>query len=131
MSAGAQATCLITRPGGDAKRLAAYRKAGLEVLEAPDDAEGNLSLEAALEALGGRGVNDLLVEGGGQVGAGLLRQGLVDRLVWFRAPRVIGGDGLPALAGFGLEELEATPRFVLVAAVPAGEDMVETYRRVP
>jgi diaminohydroxyphosphoribosylaminopyrimidine deaminase/5-amino-6-(5-phosphoribosylamino)uracil reductase len=129
--AGARPTCLITRPGGEPKRLTAYRKAGLEVVEVPDDEAGDLSLEAALEALGGSGVNDLLVEGGGQVAAGLLRQGLVDRLVWFRAPRLIGGDGLPALAGFGLEELEAAPRFALVAAVPAGEDMVETYRRLP
>ncbi len=129
--AGAQPTCLITRPSGAPERLAAYREAGLEVVEAPDDAEGNLSLEAALKALGGRGVNDLLVEGGGQVAAGLLRQGLVDRLVWFRAPRVIGGDGLPAVAGFGLERLEAAPGFALVCAVPAGEDMVETYRRLP
>jgi diaminohydroxyphosphoribosylaminopyrimidine deaminase/5-amino-6-(5-phosphoribosylamino)uracil reductase len=129
--ASAQPTCLVTRPGGDAKRLAAYREAGLEIVEAPDDEEGNLSLEAALAALGGRGVNDLLVEGGGQVAAGLLRQGLVDRLVWVRAPCVIGGDGLPAATGFGLEQLEAAPRFVLVAAVPAGEDMVETYRPVP
>ncbi len=129
--AGAQPTCLITRPGGDPKRLAAYSEAGLEVLEAPEDAEGNLSLEAALKALGGRGVNDLLVEGGGKVAGGLLRQGLVDRLIWFRAPWVIGGDGLPAAAGFGLEQLEAAPRFALISVLPAGEDMVETDRRLP
>ena len=120
-----------TRPGGEAKRMSAYREAGVEVIEAPDDAEGNLSLEAALQALGARGVNELLVEGGGQVAGALMRQGLVDRLVWFRAPRVIGGDGLPAAAGVGLERLEAAPRFELVSAVPAGEDIVETYRRVP
>ncbi len=129
--AGTQPTCLITRPGGEAKRLSAYREAGVEVIEAPDDAEGNLSLEAALQALGASGVNELLVEGGGQVAGALLRQGLVDRLVWFRAPLVLGGDGLAAAAGFGLEQLDSAPRFALVSAQPAGEDMVETYRRVP
>ncbi|MDH3595833.1 MAG: bifunctional diaminohydroxyphosphoribosylaminopyrimidine deaminase/5-amino-6-(5-phosphoribosylamino)uracil reductase RibD [Rhodospirillales bacterium] len=131
LRAGGQPTCLVTRPGNDRARLEAYRGAGLEVLETPDDAEGNLSLEAALQALGGRGVNDLLVEGGGQVAAGLLSQGLVDRLVWFRAPRVIGGDGLPGAGGFGLDRLDAAPRFERVSVAPVGEDLMETYRRVP
>jgi diaminohydroxyphosphoribosylaminopyrimidine deaminase/5-amino-6-(5-phosphoribosylamino)uracil reductase len=129
--AGEQPTCLVTRPGNDRKRLKAYRDSGLDVVEAPEDAEGNLSVEAALRALGGRGVNDLLVEGGGQVAAGLLSQGLVDRLVWFHAPRVIGGDGRPAAGGFGLEHLGAAPRFELVRVAVAGEDLMETYRRVP
>jgi diaminohydroxyphosphoribosylaminopyrimidine deaminase/5-amino-6-(5-phosphoribosylamino)uracil reductase len=131
LRAGDQPTCLVTRPGNDRARLEAYRGAGLEVVEAPDDAEGNLSLDAALQALGGQGVNDLLVEGGGQVAAGLLSKGLVDRLVWFRAPRVIGGDGLPGAGGFGLERLDAAPRFERVSVAPVGEDLMETYRRVP
>jgi diaminohydroxyphosphoribosylaminopyrimidine deaminase/5-amino-6-(5-phosphoribosylamino)uracil reductase len=131
LRAGDQPTCLLTRPGNDPARLDAYRNAGLEVVEVPEDKESNLSLEAALRALGARGLNDLLVEGGGQVAAGLLRQGLVDRLVWFRAARVIGGDGLPGAGGFGLERLDAAPRFERVAVVPVGEDLMETYRRVP
>jgi diaminohydroxyphosphoribosylaminopyrimidine deaminase/5-amino-6-(5-phosphoribosylamino)uracil reductase len=131
LRAGDQPTCLLTRPGNDQARLAAYRDAGLEVVEVAEDAEGNLSLAAALQALGARGVNDLLVEGGGQVAAGLLRRGLVDRLIWFRAPRVIGGDGVAAAAGFGLERLDAVPRFERVAVAPVGEDLMETYRRVP
>ncbi|MDH3474700.1 MAG: bifunctional diaminohydroxyphosphoribosylaminopyrimidine deaminase/5-amino-6-(5-phosphoribosylamino)uracil reductase RibD [Rhodospirillales bacterium] len=129
--AGEQATCLVTRPGNDPDRLAAYRDAGVELLEVPEDTEGNVSIAAALKALGGRGLNTVMVEGGGRVAAGLLRAGLVDRLVWFRAPRVIGGDGLPAVAGFGLEHLAGAPGFSLVSAERAGEDLVETYRRVP
>jgi diaminohydroxyphosphoribosylaminopyrimidine deaminase/5-amino-6-(5-phosphoribosylamino)uracil reductase len=128
--AGEQPTCLVTRTGNDPDRLAAYRDAGVELLDVPEDAEGNVSLAAALKALGGRGLNAVMVEGGGRVAAGLLREGLVDRLVWFRAPRVIGGDGLPAVAGFGLEHLAEAPDFGLVSAERAGEDLVETYRRV-
>jgi diaminohydroxyphosphoribosylaminopyrimidine deaminase/5-amino-6-(5-phosphoribosylamino)uracil reductase len=120
----------VTRPGNDPDRLKAYRGAGVEVLEVPDDDEGNLSLERALAALGGRGLNDVLVEGGGRIAAGLLRAGLVDRMVWFRAPRVIGGDGIPAAAGFGLERLDGAPGFERVAVERAGEDLVETYRRL-
>ena len=128
--AGAQATCLVTHAGNDPDRLAAYRDAGVEVIEVAADAAGNLSVAATLEALGGRGLNELLVEGGGHVAAALLRESLVDRLVWFRAAKVIGGDGLPAAAGFGLEHLAEAPGFELVSVAQAGEDLVETYRRV-
>ncbi len=125
-----QATCLVTRTGNDPGRLGAYRDAGVEPIEVAEDEESNLSLAATLEALGGRGLNELLVEGGGHVAAGLLRQGLVDRLVWFRAAKIIGGDGLPAAAGFGLEHLAEAPGFELVSVTRAGEDLMETYRRV-
>ncbi len=128
--ADAQATCLVTRAGNDPDRLGAYRDAGVEVIEVAAVAAGSLSGAATLEALGGRGLNELLVEGGGHVAAALLREGLVDRLVWFRAAKVIGGDGLPAAAGFGLEHLAEAPGFELVSVTRAGEDLVETYRRV-
>ncbi len=72
----------------------------------------------------------LLVEGGGRIAAGLLRAGLVDRLVWFRAAKVIGGDGVPAVAGFGLEELAGAPGFSLQDSCPIGDDLVESYARL-
>jgi diaminohydroxyphosphoribosylaminopyrimidine deaminase/5-amino-6-(5-phosphoribosylamino)uracil reductase len=81
--------------------------------------------------LGQRGLTRVLVEGGSSVAAGLLRLGLVDRLAWFRAPRVMGGDGLPAIAGFGLEELAQAPAFVLIDRVRLGDDVLETYGPLP
>ncbi|MEM7221368.1 MAG: bifunctional diaminohydroxyphosphoribosylaminopyrimidine deaminase/5-amino-6-(5-phosphoribosylamino)uracil reductase RibD [Pseudomonadota bacterium] len=125
-----QRTLLMTRRGNDAMRLEGYRSAGVEVVELEDDEDGNLSLIAALEALGARGMNNVLVEGGGHVAADLLRRRLADRLIWFRAPRMIGGDGLAAAVGFGLEELAATPNFQRLSALPCGEDVMETYRLV-
>jgi diaminohydroxyphosphoribosylaminopyrimidine deaminase/5-amino-6-(5-phosphoribosylamino)uracil reductase len=127
--AGLMPTLLMTRRDVPSDRLQAYREAGVEVAALPSDAHGALSLTAALHELAARGLTRLLVEGGGQLAAGLLRYNLVDRIVWFRSPRVIGGDGLPAIAGFGLHELADTPRFALQATVPVGEDVMETYVR--
>ena len=127
--AGEQPTWLVTRQEADPTRLRAFRDAGVEVLQVELDPEGNLSLAAALKALGARGLTRVLVEGGGRVAAGLLRLDLVDRLAWFHGPTVIGGDGVHAVTGFGLEGLDEAPRFETLGAARLGADLVETYAR--
>ena len=76
--------------------------AGIEALEAS-------SLEEALDILGSREVTSLLVEGGAELAAGLLRAGLVDALALFLAPRLIGGDGRPLLGALGVSALAEAP----------------------
>lgn len=127
--AGEQPTWLITREDAEEVRLRAFRESGVEVITVDLDQDGNLSLSAALLVLGDRGVTRLLVEGGGRVAAGLLRQASVDRLVWFHGPKVIGGDGVPAISGFGLEALDEAPEFKLGEVSRLGEDIMETYVR--
>lgn len=128
--AGEQTTMLLTRADNDPDRLAAYRDCGVDVVTVAQDQDGRIALDAALNALGAAGITRVLVEGGGHVAAGLLQKGLVDRLVWFRAASLIGGDGTPAVAGFGLEALDDMPGFVLDTTAAVGPDRVETYRRV-
>ncbi len=129
--AGAQPTWLVTRKDNDPDRLEAYRAAGLEVITVGVDSAGNLALPEVLGAFGKRGLTRVLAEGGGKLAAALLQQGLVDRVVWFRAATIVGGDGVPAAGGFGLEHLAEVPRFELLSITGAGEDLVETYRRTP
>ena len=66
---------------------------------------GHLDLRAAWAKLGELGVNDLLVEGGGGLGAALLATGLVDRLHLFLAPLLLGGDGRAVLGPLGIDRL--------------------------
>ena len=54
---------------------------------------------------------------------------LVDRLAWFRAPALIGGDGYPAARPFGIEELADMPAFRRERILALGEDALETYSR--
>ncbi|HVH79009.1 MAG TPA: dihydrofolate reductase family protein, partial [Stellaceae bacterium] len=93
------------------------------------DAAGGIDLGTMLRRLGDEGLTRLLVEGGGQLAAALLRANLVDRLVWMRAPMVIGDDGIPAIAGLALDKLASAPRFALLSSETAGGDLIETYRR--
>jgi diaminohydroxyphosphoribosylaminopyrimidine deaminase/5-amino-6-(5-phosphoribosylamino)uracil reductase len=121
-------TWLITRSDGDERRRRAYAKRGVEVITI--DADDHLPMLQVVQELGRRGVTRLLVEGGSHIAAALLRQGLVDRLAWFRAPRLIGGDGVAAAAAFGVDRLEDMARFERISVVRAGEDILETYRRL-
>lgn len=61
--------------------------------------EGGVDLGEVIADLGGRGVVDLLVEGGPRLAGSLLRAGLVDRVVWYVGAGLAGGVGLPAVDG--------------------------------
>jgi diaminohydroxyphosphoribosylaminopyrimidine deaminase/5-amino-6-(5-phosphoribosylamino)uracil reductase len=129
--AGSQPTLVFTRSGHPRSARQTLEKAGVELVEVETDEDGVLSASAVLQALGRRGLTCLLVEGGGSLAASLFRADLVDRLVWFHSPGVIGGDGVAAVGGFGLERLADVSRFQRRSAQPAGADLVETYARVP
>jgi diaminohydroxyphosphoribosylaminopyrimidine deaminase/5-amino-6-(5-phosphoribosylamino)uracil reductase len=122
---------VVTLAGGDAPRLEAFRACGVEVIEVEPDAAAGVDLGAALAALGERGITRILVEGGATLAASLLRAGLVDRVAWFRAPSVIGGDGIAAVTGFGLDRLAAAPRFRRDGVLELGPDLLETLSRLP
>jgi diaminohydroxyphosphoribosylaminopyrimidine deaminase / 5-amino-6-(5-phosphoribosylamino)uracil reductase len=97
----------------------------------PQAGEGaRLDIRAALAALGAAGLTSLLVEGGAELAGSLLQAGLVDRIAWFHAPGVMGGDGLGAVRGMGLDRLVDLPRFRRRSASPVGDDMLTEFERI-
>jgi len=120
---------VITGQGADKKRAELLQALGVAVIEVACDAEGRPEAVASLRALADYGITRLLVEGGGILAGTFLRAGLVDRIAWFRAPMAIGGDGLPAIAPFGVAGLDAAPGFVRTAIDRVGPDILERYRR--
>ena len=86
----------------------------------------SLDLRDAWRKLGRLGVNDLLVEGGGELAAALLRAGLVDRMHLFLAPLLIGSDGLPVIGELGVERLKQALHPRTVASRRLGDDLLVT-----
>ncbi len=119
---------LLHRNGADPLRRRALEAAGARLFELPG-ANAGVDLTAALRALAQAGLTRVLAEGGGTLAAGLLRERLVDRLAWFHAPAVIGGDGWPAAQAFGVEHLADMPRFIPHAREQWGDDVLTTFRR--
>ncbi len=124
----ASTTWLLHRDGADPDRRRAITALGARLFEVPSSNAG-IDLAVGLRALAEAGINAVLVEGGAQIAAALLREDLVDRLAWFHAPTVMGADGWPAAQGFGVNRLGAMPRFVRERIRPLGEDVVSEFRR--
>ena len=86
-----------------------------------------VDLTAALEALASHGIERLFVEGGGVVATAFLKAGFVDRLEWFRAPTILGGDGRPVIGHLNLDSLAQVYRFTRLGVQSIGDDLWETY----
>jgi len=121
-------TWFLHAAGADRDRAEALRQAGARLFEVRA-AEPGIDLAAGLGALAQAGLTRLLVEGGAQIAGALLRAGLVDRIAWFHAPSVMGGNGWPAAQAFGAATLAAMPRFVRTELRALGPDMLSLYRR--
>ncbi|MGZ3298188.1 MAG: RibD family protein, partial [Asticcacaulis sp.] len=86
-----------------------------------------VDLTAALAALVEAGIERLFVEGGGVVATAFLRLGFVDRLEWFRAPTILGGDARPVIGHLDIEALSQIYRFTRLGVQSLGDDLWETY----
>jgi diaminohydroxyphosphoribosylaminopyrimidine deaminase/5-amino-6-(5-phosphoribosylamino)uracil reductase len=120
---------LIYAAHDDPARSARLRAAGAE-LAILADAGGKVALEPMLRDLAARGINELHVEAGHKLNGSLLRAGLVDELLLYVAP-VLLGEGreiarLPALAG-----LANAQRWIFHEATRIGEDLRLRLRPAP
>lgn len=91
-------------------------------------AVAGLDVASVLAALQVRGLTSVMVEAGPRLAAALLAAGVVDELWWFRAPIVIGGDGVPAVAGVGVDALGEARRWQPVHHVVLEDDALTVLR---
>jgi len=91
------------------------------------DAEGRVDLHALLRALWDRGRSLVLLEGGPTLAGAFWRAGLVDRVVAYLAPLLLGA-GVPALAGTGITTLSDARRLDVIDVRRVGPDVRITAR---
>jgi diaminohydroxyphosphoribosylaminopyrimidine deaminase/5-amino-6-(5-phosphoribosylamino)uracil reductase len=90
-------------------------------------------LEQELATLAGQGVQSLLLEGGPTLAGGFLRAGLIDKLVLFVAPKLIGGADAPGLfADAGADVIADAIPVSRLSCEPVGDDLLlSAYIREP
>ncbi|WP_284155481.1 bifunctional diaminohydroxyphosphoribosylaminopyrimidine deaminase/5-amino-6-(5-phosphoribosylamino)uracil reductase RibD [Sulfuricystis multivorans] len=105
--------CLIACASENAEKAARLAALGAEVIVLAN-AQGQVDLAALLQELGRRGINEVMVEAGLKLNGSLLREGLVDELLIYQAPLLLG-DSARGMADFGhLTELAAAKRLQIV-----------------
>jgi diaminohydroxyphosphoribosylaminopyrimidine deaminase/5-amino-6-(5-phosphoribosylamino)uracil reductase len=85
------------------------------------------TLRAGLIELAQNGVHALLVEGGARLAGSLIEQAMVDRLVIFQAPVVLGGGALNAFAHVAATTAESLGQLRVIERAAFGEDLKTTY----
>jgi len=117
-------TLVVTTSAGAAAKRAALQKAGAEVLVLPSQ-RGRIQWRALLSDLGRRGIASLLIEGGAELNASALREKAVDRVLFFLAPRLLGGRGaLGAIGGLSPARLREALPLKEVAVMRIGSDIL-------
>jgi diaminohydroxyphosphoribosylaminopyrimidine deaminase/5-amino-6-(5-phosphoribosylamino)uracil reductase len=112
--------CVAPAPAGPA---AALRARGVRVLELPGD-DGRVDLRALLAALRTLDVIAVLAEGGGELGGALVDAGLVDRVAFFVAPRLLGGREAPGPLGGRGRALKDAIALMEMTTRRLGDDLV-------
>jgi diaminohydroxyphosphoribosylaminopyrimidine deaminase/5-amino-6-(5-phosphoribosylamino)uracil reductase len=125
-SPGRPTAIVATARRADRRRVARLQSAGAQVVRLPGR-RGRLDLEALLQALGRLDIATLLIEGGAEVAASFLEAGLVDQVIWFVAPKIVGGrDAVPAVGGQGATRMDQALQLEELAVKRVGDDLMLT-----
>ena len=96
-------TIIIFNKPDDPKKPERLTEKGIELIQAPLK-DGLLDLSAVVDLLGRKDMTSLLIEGGSRVIGSVVRAGIADKIYFFYAPKILGGDdGIPVCSGPGPE----------------------------
>jgi diaminohydroxyphosphoribosylaminopyrimidine deaminase/5-amino-6-(5-phosphoribosylamino)uracil reductase len=119
---------LLYTASQDAARRRALEARGAQIVAVAAGADGRLDVAAVLEDIAGLGINELHVEAGARLNGALLRADLVDDLLVYQAPVLLGpGRSMADLPA--LDALADAPAFRFVSATLVGEDLRVIARR--
>jgi diaminohydroxyphosphoribosylaminopyrimidine deaminase/5-amino-6-(5-phosphoribosylamino)uracil reductase len=124
---GQAPTLVATSERAPQSRRRAWAAAGAEVLVVGDPGQEHVRLDRLFEELGKRDVQHVLLEGGPTLAWESVRQGIVDKVVLFLAPKLLGGAGAPGvLMGGGSPTVDEALPLDVADVEPVGPDIKVT-----
>ncbi|MDX2478803.1 MAG: bifunctional diaminohydroxyphosphoribosylaminopyrimidine deaminase/5-amino-6-(5-phosphoribosylamino)uracil reductase RibD [Desulfuromusa sp.] len=120
------AKTLIATISTDQRKILALQNRGAEVVVLPTDS-AKVSLSALWEELGRRQVQTLLLEGGSTLATAVLKNDLIDRLMLYVAPKLLGGSpGIGIFSGVGCTEMSDALKLEDLHYEMVGDDLLIT-----
>jgi len=114
---------IVTTSKADGTRISSLEQAGAQILVVGQDADGRVDVTEMMERLGAMGMTSALVEGGSALITSLLRKKLVDKLVVFIAPKLLG-EGLEAIGDLGILRVDDAIRLSYRKVRRLGDDLI-------
>ena len=126
----AASTIVAATESADRERLEQIQSRGAEILICADN-NGRVDLKDLMKKLAEKGMIYILVEGGGTLIAGLLENGVVDKIAFFYAPILIGGkDAVNLVMGKGISRIDKAVRVEDITITEIDNDfLVQGYIR--
>jgi diaminohydroxyphosphoribosylaminopyrimidine deaminase / 5-amino-6-(5-phosphoribosylamino)uracil reductase len=121
-------TIIVTSGAASASKLEKLRKTGAIVMKMPSK-NGTIDLKALLVELGEDNIMSIMIEAGGNFAASALKAGIVDKVMYFIAPKILGGsEALTAVEGPGINKLkDAIELHDVTTKTFGGDILVEGY----
>ena len=121
---------IATTQIADSDKVRELERKGARVLTVGSEENGRVDLEILTRKLGEIEVTSVLVEGGSETAASFIRKGLVDKVVFFYAPKIVGADGVSMIGKLGISTInDALPVKRLHVKTIGEELIVEGYMR--
>lgn len=110
------------------KKAKSLEEVGAKVIKVKKTKEGKIDLKNLLRLLGNMDISSILVEGGSEVAASALKAGLVDKVVFFYSPKVLGGDGISMIGKLQKKSIKNAVNFKNISYTKFKDElMVEGY----
>jgi diaminohydroxyphosphoribosylaminopyrimidine deaminase / 5-amino-6-(5-phosphoribosylamino)uracil reductase len=119
-----QLTIIATSAAADPGKLKQIERLGAQVLRCPvkDD---KVDLGFVMDSLGSMGIDSVMIEGGSTLAFSALSRGIVDKMVCFIAPKIIGGTNAPtAVGGAGIGNMEEALNLNNMRTKKVGTDLM-------
>ena len=111
-------------------KLDSLRACGITIITT-EAKQGRVDLKQLFNILGEQGITSILVEGGASINASVIEENLVDKIKWFIAPKIIGGENAPGpVSGIGVADVNQAALFEEIKMESIGEDiLISAYLR--
>jgi len=117
-------TIIATTLNSNENKKQALRDLGIKVIEVSEK-NNKVNLKELLRKLGQEGIDSVLIEGGGTLNFSALEENIVDKVIFYIAPKILGGENSKScIAGIGFSELNQAVKLKDISYRKVGEDLV-------